>query len=259
MSIRVIIPDSHGAHIDKPAEKAVLADLKRLRPTQIVMLGDHLDAGGTFSAHQRNYTAEMVESYEDDCAAANRFLNSIQKAAPDAQIHYLEGNHEAHVGRWASRVFLSKKDADLFVDRMGPERALSLRARGIRYYQSSVQYHGLSIPGTIRLGKVYFTHGICYGKSAAQNHLAKFGEPVVFGHIHRSVALVESTVTKAAIGAWCPGTLSKLQPLYKHTSPSGWTHGYAVQFLAKSGRFAHVQVPIVNGESLLLALVKAVA
>ncbi len=257
--IRVVIPDSHGEHIDRQAEAAFLADLKKLAPKEIVMLGDHLDAGGTFNAHQRNYTNEMCESYEADVEACNQFLSSIQRIAPKAVIHYIEGNHEAHVQRWAARNFASQRDADMFVEHMGPESVLKLKDRGVRYYRSNKQYQGLSIPGTIRLGKCFYTHGICHGQTAAAKHLSKFGESVVFGHIHRSVALVESTVTRAAIGAWCPGTLAKLQPLYKHTAPSGWTHGYAVQFVAKSGRFSHVQVPIVRGESLLLDLAKAVA
>jgi len=220
------------------------------------MLGDHLDAGGTFSQHQRNYTNELVESYEADVAACNAFLDEVCKAAKQARIHYLEGNHEAHVQRWAARMFTSRRDAEMVVDQLGPEKVLRLRERGIRYYKSSVMYQGLSIPGTIRLGKCYFTHGICHSKNADRTHLSKFGEPVVFGHVHRSMSVIESTVTKAAIGAWCPGTLAKLQPLYKHTSPSGWTHGYGLQFVERSGRFLHLNVPIVRGRSLLADLTK---
>ena len=103
--IRVAIPDSHGEHIDIPARDACLRDLRSLDPHEIVMLGDHVDAGGTFSAHQRSYTNEMTESYADDTEAANRFLDAIQRAAPRARIYYLEGNHEQHVERWASREF----------------------------------------------------------------------------------------------------------------------------------------------------------
>ena len=84
---RVIIPDSHGAHIDPDAKRAFLRDLAVIRPEEIVMLGDHLDCGGTFNSHQRNYTHEFCETYEDDCAAANSFLDSIRKRAPSASPH----------------------------------------------------------------------------------------------------------------------------------------------------------------------------
>lgn len=252
---RVIIPDSHGAHIDPRARAAFLTDLKAISPQQIVMLGDHLDAGGTFSTHQRSYTHEIPESYEDDCAATNSFLDAIQKAAPKASIHYLEGNHEAHVERWAARTFTNKKDADMLLERFGPAAALELRARGIRYYKRSEHYMGLSIPGAIKLGKVYFVHGVSHSRHAAATHVARFGANVVFGHVHRSQSVVERTVVSEGFGAWCPGTLAKLQPLYAHTSPTSWSHGYGLQFVSRSGRFLHWNVPIHQGESMLVETV----
>jgi hypothetical protein len=53
------------------------------------------------------------------------------------------------------------------------------------------------------------------------------------------------------IGAWCPGTLAKLQPLYRHTAPTSWSHGYAVQFINERGNFLHINVPIIQGRSIL--------
>jgi len=254
--VRVIIPDSHGNHIDLAARDACLKDVKALNPTQVVLLGDHIDAGGTFSSHQRTYTNEMAESYEDDVTAANEFLDLLQAAAPSAkgEWFYLEGNHEQHVERWAARNFLNQKDADAMLSAFGPEKVLHLKKRHIRYFKRSVQYDGVSIPGCIRLGKCHFVHGISHSKHAAATHLARFGASVVFGHIHRSQSVVERSVTSNGYGAWCPGTLAKLQPLYKHTEPSSWSHGYGVQFVNPSGNFIHVNVPILNGESMLAEL-----
>jgi hypothetical protein len=249
--VRVIVPDLHGAHQDPTAVRAFLSDLRSLDPREIVYLGDLLDCGGTFSTHQRNYTSEATEAYVDDGRAANRFLDSVLQRAPRAVHYAIEGNHEAHVERWASREFASARDAELVVERLGPEAMLSLRDRGIRYFTRSKHYMGLSIPGAIRLGKCFFVHGVSHSKHAASVHLERFGASVVFGHVHRSLAVVERTVTSDGYGAWSPGTLAKLQPLYKHTTPTSWTHGYAAQFVAKSGRFLHVNVPIVRGESLL--------
>lgn len=254
MKLRAIIPDSHGNHIDQPAADACLADLRVLDPDEVILLGDHLDCGGTFNSHQRNYTAEYVESYEADCQAANVFLDQLQAACPKAAragaIHYLEGNHEAHVERWASRNFHSHRDAEMFLERMGPAAALRLRERGIHYYRRSVFYQGLAIPGCIRLGKCFFVHGISHAKHADSVHLQRFGASVVFGHIHRSMGRVERTVTSGGHGAWCPGTLAQLQPLYKHTAPSDWSHGYAVQEVLKSGHFEHTNVPIFGDRTI---------
>lgn len=252
--IRVIIPDSHGEHIDRPARDAFLGDLKALDPAEIVMLGDHLDCAGTFSAHQRSYTNELAESYHDDVKAGNRFLDAIQRRAPRARIHYLEGNHEAHVERWAAREFQSHKDATMLLEHLGPAAVLRLKERGIAYYKRSQQYMGLSIPGAIRLGKCCFVHGIAHSKHATYTHLIRFGTNVVHGHTHRRQSAGERTVMSDGFEAWCPGTLAKLQPLYAHTAPTSWSHGYGVQFVAKSGIFLHLNVPIHKGKSLLSAL-----
>lgn len=251
MKIRLIIPDSHGSHIDWAAADAMLADAKVIDPHEIVLLGDHVDAGGTFSTHQRSYTNEMTESYEEDCLQANAFLDRLQASCPRAKdIHFLEGNHEAHIERWASRTYHSHRDAVAFLEREGPSGRLDLKRRGIHYYRRSVFYQGLAIPGCIRLDKCFFVHGISHAKHADSVHLQRFGASVVFGHIHRSMGRVERTVTSGGHGAWCPGTLAKLQPLYKHTQPSDWSHGYAVQEVLKSGHFEHTNVPIFGDRTI---------
>lgn len=256
--VRVVIPDSHGAHIDWEAAKALVRDLKYLRPGQRVWMGDQVDCGGTFSTHQRSYTNEMTESYEDDCADANRFFDLVQ-ATGDADDHALEGNHEQHIERWASRMFQSHKDAKQFVERNDVPAMCEYKRRGFKYYRRSEQYMGISIPGTIRLGKCFFTHGISHSKHATYTHLVRFGACVVHGHTHRAQSAVERTVTSSGIGAYCPGTLAKLQPLYKHTEPTSWSHGYGLQFVQPNGRFIHINVPIIKGESLLPSILRRAA
>jgi signal recognition particle subunit SEC65 len=257
--LRVIIPDSHGLHIDLTARDAFLADLARLDPDEIVWLGDHLDAGGTFNAHQRNYTHEMTESYADDVAATNEFIDKVQARAPNAESHYIYGNHEWHVERWATRNFESFKDALLVLDRLGPAAVLKLQQRGFKWYLPSERYQGLSVPGTIKIGKCHFTHGMSHSEHAAATHLRRVGANVVFGHVHRMQSVCERTVSSDGFGAWCPGTLAKLQPLYRHTAPTSWQHGYAVQFANQNtGQFIHWNIPIMRGVSLLLDVIDAV-
>ncbi len=256
--LRVCVPDSHGEHIDLPARDAFLRDLKSLNPDEVVLLGDHIDCGGVFTSHARSYTNEMTESFEDDTDATNAFFDLLQKAAPKARIHYLEGNHEARIERWAAQTFPSAKDARKFLRAMGPEAVLKLKDRGIKYYRGDTCYQGIGIPGTIRLGKVYFTHGISASSNATQVHLVRFGDNVVHGHTHRAASVHGRTVRSGVIGAWCPGTLAKLQPLYRHTAPTNWSHGYGLQAVSHTGRFVHFNVPLVNGESMLGAVTRIV-
>lgn len=256
---RVIVPDSHGQHIDLTARNAFLADLDLLRPDELIFIGDHLDCGGTFSVHQRNYTNELAESYTADVNAAEDFLDQIAKRAPRAKGEYLEGNHEHHIERWAARNFMCKADGELAVRALGPVGVLHLEKRGINYYRQGEFYDGLAVPGTIHRGKCYFTHGFSHSRHSAFNHLLRVGDNVVFGHTHAVQAMTERTVASRGQGAWSYGTLAKLQPLYKHTNPTNWVHAYGVHFVHEpSGMFVPVPIPIVGSRSLLENILEGV-
>lgn len=250
--IRCIIPDSHGKYIDRNAMQIFLADLKELDPAEIVMLGDHVDCSGVFTTHKKSYKEDIEYSYLRDIEYAKVFLEALQQCAPKATIHYLEGNHEQRVERWAVNTFENIGDVNYLLGNFSPATLLGLKERNIRYYRMAEKHDGIALPGVIRLGKCHFVHGIAANKYATSKHLDRFGANVVHGHTHRMQAHTTRTVGAGEIGAWCPGTLSELQPLYMHTSPSEWSLGYGVQLVnEKTGTFLHVNVPICEDTSLL--------
>lgn len=254
MTTIAVIPDSHGSLIDKPAARAFLKDLKALDPEMVVMLGDHVDCSGLFSSHGRNHPDDVEYSYVEDLDAANDFLDDIQKAAPRAKIHYIEGNHEGRCARFASENIANSRDLAMFVADNAPAAKLKLKDRGIKFYSQTEFYHGLSIPNTIKLGRCYFTHGCTAGKHATASHVDRFGANIVHGHTHRAQSFHTRNIQAGVYAGWCPGTLSKLQPTYMHTNPSSWVHGYGLLFCAPSGRFQYINVAINHGVSLLSPL-----
>lgn len=252
--VRVVIPDSHGCFIDETAAATFLRDLKNLAPHEIVMLGDHVDAGGFLAQHHVwGYVADGSYTYEQDIQAANHFLDRIQEAAPSAKIHYIEGNHEQRVERWCmTQALRQSKDAEFLRSVFAPNVLLKLKERGVNYYRRSTMYFNLPIPGTIKLGKCYFSHEGHGGKNSSAHMVRRYGAPIVFGHVHRQQADMIRTVSSGVVGAWSPGCLAKLQPLWLHTNLSDWAHGYGVQFVNKSGLFIHLNIPILkDGVSLL--------
>lgn len=258
--IRLIIPDSHGAHIHWGFANGMVSDVEELSAhiKEVVWLGDHLDCGGTFNAHQRTYTHEMTESYHSDVQDARRLINMVRERTPLASHHYLEGNHEQHVERFLARNFSSYQDAEFLLDLVGPRSVLKLDELDIRYYRSSEMHMGMTIPGLIKLGKCNFIHGVSVAKDASAKTLERIGENVVHGHTHRAQSTIIRTASAEALGGWCPGTLAKLQPLYRHTTPTTWTGGYSLQFIEASGRFTHVQIPLFgNNDSGLRPLLSA--
>jgi predicted phosphodiesterase len=252
--LRVVIPDTHGSGLHRPAAQAFLADLKRLDPDEIVMLGDHVDCGGFLAAHHTlGYVAQTEYSYEEDIEHANQFLDAVQKAAPRASIHMLEGNHERRVETWCVTSSLRHgPDAEFLRRQLAPEFMLRLKERGIRYYRQAECHMDLRVQGTIVLGKCYFWHGTSSADNAAKVNASQIGGNVVFGHTHRQQSWPTRNVAQGDHGSFNPGCLCKLQPLWRHTSPTKWTHGYHFQHVnQRSGRFFPVNVPIIDGESLL--------
>jgi len=258
---RVIIPDSHGCHIDPEAAAAFLSDLEALRPREIIMLGDHLDCGGFLAQHHTmGFVAETEYSFDDDVGACNQFLDEIQRRAPGAEILYLEGNHERRIEKWCvTQALANQKDANLLRRMFSTEAVLSLEKRGVKIFKQGVKYDGLPIPATIKRGKCHFTHSDRCSVHAAAAILSAFGGNVVYGHTHRADSFTRRTVTGGVIGAWNPGCLCKLQPYWNHTAITGHSHGYAIQFQRESEEFLHVNVPIIDGKSLLVPLTKLVS
>jgi predicted phosphodiesterase len=252
---RVIVPDSHGASIDPEACKAFLSDLEVIGPSEIVMLGDHLDCGGWLAKHHTlGFVSDTGYCYEDDVSACNQFLDEIQRRAPKAKTWYIEGNHEQRVAKGIIDQTLGhKQDAEFLMRCYGHRFLLHLEKRGIEWVDRGERY-GLQRPGCIRLGKCIFTHGKACGVNAARTTLSQFGANVCFGHTHRIAVATKESADEPTLAAWSFGCLCKRMPLYYDTNPTDWAHGYGLQIVSPSGRFFTIQVPIIDGRSLLQEL-----
>lgn len=253
--VRVIIPDMHGNHVARNALGAVLADIKAINPDEVVLLGDLTDCGGFLAQHHiLGYVQETKESsYAQDVKAANDILDQLILAAPNATFHYLEGNHERRVETWCVTTTLRhQEDAEFLRSLVGIEAVLRLDKRGINYYRMSERYNNLPVNGCIQLGECLFTHGWSTAASAATAHAKRAGTSIVYGHTHRKQSDTLRTVAGGVFEAHSPGCLSQLQRYYEHGVPNDHAHGYGVQVVAKSGRFLHTNVSVIDGESLFL-------
>lgn len=251
--VRVIIPDVHAATMCRPAVDAFFRDLKTLDPDEIVLMGDLLEAGGFMAQHHvLGYVSQTEYSFQQDVEAANWFLDEMAKAAPKARVHFIEGNHDDRIEKWiVDQTQKHTRDASFLMGLLGPRSILSLDDRGIAYYSRGDYHTGQAVPGVIKLGKIYFVHELGTSKNAASQALAQMGGNVNYAHTHRedTASLVLPGV--GLIKAWNAGCLTMPQPLWNHSRPSNWSHGYAIEFVSKSGEFLHVNVPIWDGKSLM--------
>lgn len=256
--IRVMVGDVHGMLMDKAAVNAFLNDLKDWSPTEIVLGGDILECGGWLAKHQPiGFVALCDYSYQEDIIAGNWFLDEVQKAAPNAKIYYIEGNHEDRVERGiVDYVMAHRRDAEFLCNLYSPQVLLNLAERGIEYFRRSINYVDGAPRGWIKLGKCFFTHTLGTGKNAANASLDKAAANVVYFCTHRADSAVRNLPGHGLVAAHNPGCMCSLQPVWKNSNTTNWSHGYAVQFVAASGAFQHVNIPIDKGVSLVGPLLK---
>ncbi len=249
---RVLVPDTHGAHIDPQAAAAFLGDLEYLQPREVVWLGDHLDCGGFLAKHHTiGFVAEAAFSFADDIGAANSFIDSVQQRTPKAVHHFLTGNHEHRIERWCCTHALGNdKDATLLLNTFGVRASLNLDKRGINYYSRGHISPDLRVRGAIKLGACYFVHDVSTARNAAQVAVNKWAANVAFGDTHRIDFAVSRKAERDIIGA-TNGCLSTLRPFWQETNITDWSHGYGVQIVTADGDFLHIIVPIIEGRSLL--------
>lgn len=256
-SIRVIIPDSHGSHINWQAAHACLADIARLNPSEVVMLGDHLDCGGWLAKHHvLGFVPETTSSFEEDIGATNQFLDDVQNAAPAAKIYYIEGNHEHRIEKEIIKLTAGHpRDSAMMMRMWGPQAVLHLDKRKIEWIGREKKYN-CHRRGMIKLGRMAFMHGKRCGPHAAHNTLRQTKCNTGIGHGHRMLMAIQESAEDSMLGCWMFGCLCEMSPLYYDTDPTDWAHGYGVQAIAKDGTFSTIQSVILDGKSLMANLLE---
>ena len=254
--IRVAFGDTHGSHIDQAAWRAFIEDVKILKPKEIVHGGDIVEAGGFLAQHHTlGYVAETEYTYSDDVSAANQMWDQLQDACPNAEIHAVQGNHDARIEKIAVNMALrNRADAELLRKALDPQYLMHLEKRGIHWYRRAEKYGESQVPGTVLLGKCYFTHPQTASKHHAAQMVSKFKDNVVFFHTHRRDSYAAHDAKGNEFGAWNPGCLCLLQKYYMHSEQSSHSHGYHLQFVQSDGSFLPINVPIINGKSYLSGL-----
>jgi hypothetical protein len=255
-AMRLYIPDSHGAIVDKVAWKAMMGDLQIIGPavSRVIWLGDHMDCGSWLDEkHTIGYVSQTDYTVADDEDAANLQLDQVQAATPNAEHEYLEGNHEWRIEREiVGRCKGNRREVERQLSRNGPSAVMSLDKRGIRYWKRSEKHMGLSVPGVIKLDDFsYATHGKTTAQNASKIMAKKYNANVKYGHTHRADMAVVQSVEGGYHSAWNFGCLCLDNPVWHNGDCTDWSTGYGLEVTNKKNQFLTIHVPIVNGVSLL--------
>ena len=239
----VVIADHQIPYHDTDAIEALNKYIHAVKPDEIVINGDFMDFPMLSTKFRRNHTTRYaLQQHLDE---GKYVLKSHRKAAPNAKITLLEGNHELRL-----RSFVEEQaDAlePLLDTALSVESLLGLDEYGVDW-----------IPGW-DTGKAIWerdglmiTHGSWHSKSsAAKSHLAYYGS-TIFAHIHRPTIAAETDffgVPKIArsVGCLCNIAGDNQPPRAGTTPGSDWVQGFAVVHFGDTRYQVH-SMDIIKGE-----------
>lgn len=250
----VVLPDTHGELVDRPALECTLRIIEIVKPTGVIHLGD---VGEWTSVNHHRYDRirrpdlpVVADRIRHDARMVLKYvLNPLDEACDRAGVkerHMLQGNHDA----WLDHFVEANPDyADCVFD----------EATGYAFkHIFAWQKRGWVVHPCgklLKIGHLNFYHGHLYaGVHHTQNHLQKMGVNIVYGHHHdlqiRHVSHADGP--KCAYSLGCLKKLDDGSNQWLGRRPTNWAHFCAVVDFYDGGRFSIHPVPIIFGKCTLL-------
>lgn len=254
-----VFPDIHFPDQDEVALELALKAHEILNPEYSLFLGDVLDCG-LFSSHAKKTISEAqgYDFKEMEIDPCNAMLDRVQ-ANTKKFTHYLEGNHEQRIERWAVN---NGRVGESLYHLISPRQTLWKNPKRTNFkitpydvpVGNRMGYVQVVKPSPrMKSGGLVAVHGWSFAKHAARVHLElSRSQSVIHGHTHRmQLDVSRDPWTGAPIKAMSPGTLAKLQPVYAHGGrPSEWSHGFALIYVGRN-TWTEYLINIVNGSCVL--------
>lgn len=247
---------------DEAAMSVALAMISDIKPEEIVLVGDNLDLPEmgkylTYPTYQQTTQAAIDR--------ASLFCAELRKAAPDAEITWLAGNHEERMPKYIA--------------------TNAMAAYGLKRANQPESWPVLSVPFLVRMDEYNITYKpgypaadywlneklrIIHGDrvksngSTAHVYLNQEKTSVIYGHIHRietAYKTREDYDGPRTIMAASPGCLARIdgaipstkggvdldgRPISRHEN---WQQGLGIVSYEKEGqaKFTYECVPIYGG------------
>ena len=253
----MVLPDLHLPVHDRSALRIVLRAFEHLKPQRLLILGDWLDAAFA-SAHPASSREEADQQggyIAGEIEPCRRLLEEFETQKETKEIIYIEGNHEFRVERLITR----DKGAWLAIPELVlPKSLLAMNRKKkftwVPYQHNASPRDGYSLPHYEIADGLIAVHGWSTSKYSASKHLDLVqGWSIVYGHTHRAQS--ESRrhpMTGRVIKGWSPGCLAGLQPMWQHSSPTSWTHGFSLIYCRNDlSKWTSYTVTIDQGECIL--------
>lgn len=249
----VVIPDTHGKLIYKPAWWCVLKTIEIIKPTGIIHLGD-IGEWESCNHHKHKRVRqpdphETSKSIIQDVKDINRYildpLDEVCYHAGVMEKHITQGNHD----RWID--YFVEKNPDYehtsIMDAKGYlfKDVLRWDERNWKVYQAGK---------LLKIGHLNYYHGHLYGGiHHAWQHLLKMGVNVIYGHWH-DLQTAHITHADGPKGAYSVGCLKSFDPCdneWLENRPVNWAHVCTIVDYYGKGMFSVHPMSIINGHMTL--------
>lgn len=246
-----MIGDHQFPFHDPSAIRTARAVIKDFDPDHIFNVGDYLDLPDLSTKFTRS--PEFTNQLSMTRKLARECIIKDMEAAPRAQYHWIEGNHEERLARYVTE----KAPAlyELLPNELSIAGLMGLKELGVNYV-GPYGNHLLFQQG--RGAKLMFTHGKATAEHAAKTELLANLENGFSGHVHRQTSYVKEGARRS-LGWHTVGTLANTNG--KFTPPDrykgsphqrNWQQGiWLVDYSTTSKLYESYSVRIIDGHKAL--------
>jgi predicted phosphodiesterase len=234
----VFLPDIHfrkkpGGE-DRRTLDAVKNYLSDTAVDEIVFAGDVMDHNSISSHNVGNLRAVSGETLDIDYEHANKGLDEIHQAAPDAKFVMIEGNHD-----WRPEALINAQPQ--LKGRVETPLGLKLKKRGwlwVPYWSQGTVYD---------VGKASFGHGRYTNLHHAYKHALSYGRNFYYGHLHDVQShTVERAGDNEKYEASSMGCLCSYRQYWLKGRPTRWQQAFGVFHFLPNGFYNKYTVRIFN-------------
>jgi hypothetical protein len=221
---RVFWPDTHTPWHDKKAVWLALDIVKDFKPDELVVMGDFFDC---YSVSRYDQDPQRsFQQLEDELEDGRKLLGQISKISKAKSLVFLEGNHEARIGKYI-KVYAQKLASSL-----STEKVLQLPEewKFIPYGPTNKHY----------MGSLVATHGSYHNQHVAAKMVNKYRTSVIFAHTHRVQMFCQKDVHGNESCGYNIGWLGSEKYADYLQDVSDWSLAFAVGWFTKTSHFIDI-------------------
>ena len=215
----LVLSDIHCPYHDIHALREAIVKGQEFGADTVILLGDLMD----FHRISKYPNEPDTLSFADEITVGAQLIFGIREAFRDADIYYIEGNHEIRLQHYVQR-HASELDG---IPGLEMERMLDMHAQEVRW-----------IPGGfIHCGDMTFLHGHemrgVGGVNPSRKLFTKMKKSAMCGHLHRPESFYTRDGAGKLLQCHVVGHLG--EPCPKYHPRNDWQHGYALVEVTRKG------------------------